>query len=96
MALETPARNVILPVGLDGRYRVSSGTGLVDVPVACKGAWIDPDSDTPTFLLSFIQLGDPVHLEARFRFEGTRLSISLQRRGFEPQPTTLAGTADET
>lgn len=92
ITLETHARNIVVPVGLDGRYKVSRSPGLSDVPVASKGTWIDPDSATPTFLLSFMQLGDPVHMEARFTFEGSRASISLLRKNFDARATELVGT----
>lgn len=92
MVLETPGQRTVLPVGLDGRYRVTSPANFGDVPVACKGAWIDPDSANPTFLLSLVQLGDPVHTEARFAFDGNRVSISVTRKTFEVTTMRLAGT----
>jgi hypothetical protein len=70
---------------------VSRPADFGDVPVACKGAWIDPDSASPTFLLSLVQVGDPVHVEARFTFDGSRVSIAVTRKTFEVEALTLAG-----
>lgn len=93
LALETPGRETVLPVGLDGRYRITRSADFGDVPVACKGAWIDPASATPAFLLSLVQVGDPVHTEARLTFDGDRVSVSVLRKSYENVTIELAGTA---
>lgn len=92
MVLETPSQKTVLPVGLDGRYRVSSPTNFGDVPVACKGVWIDPDSVNLTFLLSLVQVGEPVHMEARFTFDESRVSITVVRKTFEVTTMRFGGT----
>lgn len=92
MVFETPSQKILLPVGLDGRYRVSRPADFGDLPVACRGAWIEPAAATSTFFLSFVQVGDPVHMDARFTFEGHRVSIDVVRKTFEVEEMKLAGT----
>jgi len=91
LELEASGRWIALPVGLDGRYRVATGAGLGDLPVACKGAWVDPGPEGPAFLLSLVQVGDPVRTEARFTFEGGRVSISVVQKGSAVQAIRLEG-----
>ena len=93
MVLVGPGQLTVLPVGLDGRYRVTSAPGFADVPVACKGAWIGAESADPVFLLSLVQVGDPVHTQARLTFHGNGVSISVTNKTFEIREVTLAGTA---
>jgi CubicO group peptidase (beta-lactamase class C family) len=91
LVLESPGQKTALLIGLDGRYRIASPAGFGDVPVACRGSWVDPGSASPTFALSLVQVGDPVHTEARLTFEGTRVSVSVIRKTFEVQALSLAG-----
>lgn len=93
MVLEIPGQEIVLPVGMDGRYRVSRPPGFGDLPLACRGAWIDPGTANPTFLLSFVEVGDPVRTDARFSFDGSRVSIHVVRKTFELREMTITGAA---
>jgi CubicO group peptidase (beta-lactamase class C family) len=93
LVVETPGERSVLPVGLDGRYRVSEPTGLGDLPFASRGAWESSASGTPTFVLSVVPVGDPVRMAVRLTFEGEGVSLSIVRRSFDVREWKLAGTA---
>jgi hypothetical protein len=91
LELATPGWTSVLPVGLDGRYRVSKPAGLGDLAVARRGAWEDPESAPATFLLSVVPVGDPVRMAVRLTFEGDRVSVTVVRRSFDVREWTFAG-----
>jgi len=62
-----------LPVGLDGRYRISP-SGRFDLPVALKGSWT---GDTE-FVIDFDEIGNINRWQITTAFEGETISVHMQ------------------
>jgi hypothetical protein len=74
--LTTSNGNLILPVGLDGMFRVTPhelqlDTYFLHAPIALKGAWLDEDS----FVLFFQNVGSPDDIRFHLDFEGDEVLV---------------------
>jgi hypothetical protein len=83
LIFETPNNKYERVVGLDGLYRISKevetptafGGGT---PVACKGQWLETSSQTQTFFLDWLYLGEPVRVEATLTFVKNRVDMVIK------------------
>jgi CubicO group peptidase (beta-lactamase class C family) len=67
-----------LPVGLDGRYRITPEGRFINwlprtFPAALRGSW----QDEKTFLIEFRELGLPEPQDITLRFDGQALSVTV-------------------
>jgi len=74
-----------LEIGLDNRYRLTETPD--SRPVGMRGRWLAQDE----FELDYIILSEFIESVGSFKFEGSRLTLTIKNLNFGYPPITLYG-----
>ena len=77
-----------IPIGLDGRYRFSSG-GPEGLPMAASGVWVSRDE----FLLDLNTVANINHFRIRMQFAGDRVQLRIDEATGELNNLVVQGRA---
>ena len=78
-----------LKIGLDNRYRITEI--LNSRPFGLRGQW----SESDTFYLDYIVFGDYIRSDARIKFEGNKITMTIMYLNWNSPPIVLHGKVQE-
>jgi hypothetical protein len=78
-----------LKIGLDHRYRLTESPN--SRPIGLRGHWIESD----TFYLDYIVFGDFIRNEARIKFDGNKIAVTITYLNWNSPPIVLHGSMQE-
>lgn len=74
-----------LKIGLDNCYRLTEVPN--SRPIGLRGQWIETD----TFYLDYIVFGDFIRSEARIKFDGNKITVTISYLNLNSPPIVLHG-----
>lgn len=78
-----------LKIGLDNQYRLTES--FHGRPIGLRGQWTEFD----TFYLDYIVFGDFIRSEARIKFEGNKITVTITYLNWNSPPIVLHGKVQE-
>jgi hypothetical protein len=81
----------MLPIGLEGQYRITDRTGAGLRPVALRGSW----QRDGTFLVENLDLGTISEYEVPMDLAATPAVFTVRERVFGGQPVQITGQLEE-